>query len=135
MTIYKDPTGALMDQGQQYTAPDGTTHPAGNDLSGLGYPVVTETPRPTDPNIVVLGWHEENLAQVWDTRLKTADETKAETNNPILRQIAALDASSTRPLRAVLAAQAVGTDPDPADVERLVDLNAQAADLRSRLVP
>lgn len=77
MTIYKDPHGNLIHQGQQYTGPDGTTHPAGNDLSVLGYPVVAETPRPTDPGIVVLGWHEADLVQVWDTRPKTAEEIAA----------------------------------------------------------
>ncbi|CAA7613098.1 hypothetical protein MCP1_110050 [Candidatus Terasakiella magnetica] len=125
-------TGELVQNYDGVTGPDGTWYPATWPKGDLDFLVlVSEAPPPSDPNVVVTGFHvgDDNV-QVWETRPKTRDEI----NGPLLAQIAALDASSTRPLRAVLAAQAVGTDPDPADVERLVDLNAQAAALRSRLV-
>lgn len=48
-------------------------------------------------------------------------------------RLAAIDANSTRPLRAILAAQAAGRVPDPADMDRLVTLEAEADTLRGQL--
>ena len=52
----------------------------------------------------------------------------------VLAELTALDAASARPLRAVLAAQVGGAEPDPADLARLADLEAQAQALRAELV-
>ncbi|WP_051445415.1 hypothetical protein [Desulfocurvus vexinensis] len=51
----------------------------------------------------------------------------------ILAELTVLDAASARPLRAVLAAQVGGAEPDPADLARLADLEAQAQALRTEL--
>jgi hypothetical protein len=47
--------------------------------------------------------------------------------------LAALDVSSARPLRAILAAQAAGETAAAADVARLAELEAQAVTLRKEL--
>ncbi|TAN76890.1 MAG: hypothetical protein EPN20_01950 [Magnetospirillum sp.] len=46
-----------------------------------------------------------------------------------------IDSRSSRPLRAVLAAQAAGQQPAAADLQALAALEAEAAELRARLVP
>jgi len=51
----------------------------------------------------------------------------------VLAELTALDAASARPLRAVLAAQVGGAEPDPANLARLADLEAQAQALRTEL--
>lgn len=48
-------------------------------------------------------------------------------------ELAVIDAATIRPLRAVLAAQHMGVDPDPADVAMLTDLETQALALRATL--
>lgn len=49
-------------------------------------------------------------------------------------ELAAIDGASARPLRAILAATTSGGAADPADVARLVELEAQAKALREELV-
>ncbi|MDO8608258.1 MAG: hypothetical protein Q7R40_17115 [Phaeospirillum sp.] len=56
-------------------------------------------------------------------------------NGPIRAELALIDKRKARPLGAIVTAQAAGLEPDPADVQALADLEATAADLRSRLVP
>ena len=53
----------------------------------------------------------------------------------IQRHLDRLDRQSTRPLRAVLAAQAEERTPDPADLNRLAALEAEAARLRGLIGP
>lgn len=55
-------------------------------------------------------------------------------NASIQVRLAAIDARSVRPLRAIMAAQAAGQAPEPSDVAMLADLDAQAATLRAALV-
>jgi hypothetical protein len=55
-------------------------------------------------------------------------------NASIQVQLAAIDARSVRPLRAILEAQTAGIPPDSADLARLADLDAQAVALRAALV-
>jgi len=104
------------------------------ELRALAEPVAP----PTDPTRIVTGWHpdiaEGRVVQVWDSRPETEAEGKARLNAPILAALAALDTATVRPLRSVLAAQASGKTPDPTDIARLADLEAEAARLRGRLV-
>jgi hypothetical protein len=51
----------------------------------------------------------------------------------IKRQLKRLDEDSARAIRAVLTAQAAGTPPAQADLDRLAALEAKAAELRARL--
>jgi len=51
----------------------------------------------------------------------------------IRARLESIDAKSVRPLRAILAAQAAGLTPDPADMATLADLKAQADTLRAGL--
>lgn len=55
-------------------------------------------------------------------------------NASIQAQLAVIDARSVRPLRAIMAAQAAGHAPEPADMAFLADLDTQAATLRAALV-
>ena len=58
---------------------------------------------------------------------------RAKREAEILAELDALDAATTRPLRAVLAAQATSKTPAQADLTRLADLEAQAKALRAEL--
>lgn len=51
----------------------------------------------------------------------------------IMAQLDAIDAKSVRPLRAILAAQASGMPPDPADISFLSQLKDQADALRKTI--
>jgi soluble lytic murein transglycosylase-like protein len=66
------------------------------------------------------------VSETVDTDARTAAQVAG-----IDAALAALDASTVRPLRAVLAAQAGSMEPDPADLARLAELEEQAATLRA----
>ena len=81
-----------------------------------------------------------SLARVIDGKIvlgKTSAELAAESAAVRVREIdaelAAIDAKSGRPARAVATAVAKGAKPDPADVARLEDYEQKAADLRAEL--
>lgn len=77
--MYIDKEGAIVHDGEQYTAPDGTRYP-GNYPKGeiAGLTKVREVAKPADPAVVVTGSTVENAGggyiQVWQTRPKTIDE-------------------------------------------------------------
>lgn len=77
--------------------PDGTSYGGDWDKSTLPWlHKITETPRPTDPAIVVEGWHVgDGYVQVWDTRPETAEERNARERSAKLSQIAHLEQSIT----------------------------------------
>ena len=67
------------------------------------------------------------------TKISSADLPNV-VNEPIIEQLKAVDAASSRALRAILLAQHNGQTPNPADVSTLAAYEAQAAALRARLV-
>jgi hypothetical protein len=72
---------------------------------------------------------------IWDADAESwtqdADAARAAVLASIDTALDALDAATVRPLRALLAADAAGTDRDPDDLDKLADLETQAAALRA----
>ena len=66
-----------------YKSLDGTSYPRNypkDEIAGLF--LVTETPKPTDLDIIVEGFTiDETYTQVWNTRPKTAEENQADDEN------------------------------------------------------
>lgn len=96
--LYTNENKDIIQDYAPYTAPDGTQYPANfpkGEISSLRK--ATETARPTDASLVVTGFHiNDSFVQVWDTRVKTAEEVKFEHNSAIQSQIDALEAQITK---------------------------------------
>ena len=140
MTIYTDSTLQTILDTDAYTAPDGTKFPPAFPKEVIqGLRVVTETPRPNDQKVNVLGFHiacepEGVPYQVWDTRPETADEIKQETNGPLLTQLDAIDSKSIRAIRAISHALANAMTPDAADISTIESLKTKSDALRAQLI-
>lgn len=63
----------------------------------------------------------------------TAKEQAEQRKQEILTELDRIDRASSRSLRAVLAAQSAGQEPDSADVERLAGYEASAKALRAEM--
>ena len=63
----------------------------------------------------------------------TPEEIAASRRKEILAELARIDRASSRSLRAIVAAQAAGQEPDAADVARLAGYEAEAKALRAEL--
>ncbi|CCG07925.1 hypothetical protein [Pararhodospirillum photometricum] len=78
------------------------------------------------------------ITLAWAVRSLTEAEllARARARRPeIVRRLHEIDAASIRPARAVAAALAQGSAPDPADVAKVAALDAEAQALRGQLVP
>lgn len=77
-------------------------------------------------------WDEQ--AGAWTTDADARDEAIIQARETeILADLDRLDAATVRPMRAVLAAEQDGDDPDAEDLSRLAALEAQAVALRAEL--
>ena len=74
--MYTDSTLQPIYDHQQYTSENGTQYPANYPKAEIrGLFLVTETPRPDDPYLVVTGFTiNSQRIQVWQTREKTEEE-------------------------------------------------------------
>ena len=63
----------------------------------------------------------------------TAEELAEQRRQEILAELDRIDRASSRSLRAILAAQSAGQEPDSADVSRLAEYEASAKALRAAL--
>jgi hypothetical protein len=81
--MYTDSTLKPIQDNDQYIAADGTQYPwnySKDEIPGLFK--VTETPRPSDPQLVVLGYIIDNEhKQFWHTRAMTPEEQLAYTQS------------------------------------------------------
>lgn len=115
--------------GVAYVSPAGVTYAANVPRDQIpGLRAVTTTEPPNAAGMVVTGWHIEDVGgqptQVWDSRGESAGEAK----NRIISALAALDAASSRPLRAIATGSATQADHD-----RLAELEGLATTLRAEL--
>lgn len=98
-------------------------------LSGRFHPEFVAACVECEPTVQI-GW-------IWDgtgfavPAGPTVDEVRAAKLAEIDAALAALDASTTRPLRAILVADAAGLDRDSSDLDKLSALEASATDLRA----
>ena len=77
--MYADPNFNPINDGDQYTAPDGTQYPPNYPKGSItGLTPVTLTAKPTDPTVIVTGFTiDGTYTQVWHTRPMTSDELAA----------------------------------------------------------
>ena len=71
--------------------------------------------------------------QIQEIPAPTAEEQAEQRRMEILMELDRIDRASSRSLRAILTAQAAGTEPAQADVQVLQNYERQAVELRSEL--
>lgn len=71
--------------------------------------------------------------QIQELPAPTPEELAQQRKNELLAALDRLDAASARALRAIIAAQTAGKEPDAADVERLRAIEAEAQTWRLEL--
>jgi hypothetical protein len=77
--MYTNSSLAIIHDNDPYIGANGTKYPANFPKSEIAelFPVF-ETARPTDPTLIVTGYHIDGThTQIWDTRTKTAQELGA----------------------------------------------------------
>lgn len=88
MALWIHASGQVVDDLEDFVAPDGTNYPGAwpkADIPGMS-PVIL-SPCPDDPSVVILSYtvDRDTKTQVWETRSKTAEELVAEETNLISR--------------------------------------------------
>lgn len=102
------------------------------DDFGNAVPVLVDWQPPAPPSTEWETWSWDTGRRRWISQ-PTLAALKREANQPLLRQLEALDVSVVRPAGEIAEAMALGLAPAPSSLARLQQLNAEKAQIRQQL--